>query len=157
MSSLRRHWHLLAVAVCCIALGAGISAITSAGATTTTTTGSSAASSHPTAKRAGIRARGLRRLSQAVQGSAVVHTKNGFATVTFARGTVNAVNGNQLTIAEGTRTATYKTVTLTIPANAIVRDNRSTATLSEVKAGQRVMVVQAPKRTFVIAHTDRTP
>jgi hypothetical protein len=156
MSSLRRHWHLFAVAVCCVALGVGISAITSAGAATSTTS-SSGASSHPAVQRAGIRARGLRRLSRAVQGSAVVHTKNGFATVTFARGTVDAVNGNQLTIAEGRRTATYKTVTLTIPANAVVRDNRSQATLSDIRAGQRVIVVQAPKRTFVIAHTARTP
>ena len=156
MSSLRRHWHLLAVAVCCVALGVGISAITSAGAATSTTS-SSGTAGHPAAKGIGARARGLRRFSHAVQGSAVVHTKNGFATVTFARGTVDAVNGNQLTIAEGTRTATYKTVTLTIPANAVVRDDRSKATLSSVKAGQRVIVVQAPKRTFVIARTPRTP
>ena len=155
MSSIRRHWHLLAVAVCCVALGVGISAITSAGAAPSTAS-ATGASGHPAVKRAGIRARGLRRLSRAVQGSAVVHTKNGFATVTFARGKVEAVSGNQLTIAEGTRTATYKTVTLTIPANAVIRDNRSPATLADVKAGQRVLVVQAPKRTFVIVHTPRT-
>jgi hypothetical protein len=160
MSSIRRHWHLLLVAVCCVGLGAGVSAIASAGARTST---SSAAASnagsakHPAAKHARMKARGLRRLTRAVQGSAVVHTKNGFATVTFARGKVDAVNGDQLTIAEGTRTATYKTVTVTIPANAVVRDDRRTAALSDVKAGQRVLVLQAPKRTYVIARTPRTP
>ena len=156
MSSICRHWRVLAVAVCCVALGAGVSAIATAGATTSTTS-ASGGSGHAAGKRARLRARGLRRLTRAVQGSAVVHTKNGFATVTFARGKVNAVSGNQLTIAEGTRTATYKTVTLTIPANAVVRDDRRTATLSAVKTGQRVLVLQAPKRTYVIARTPRTP
>jgi len=156
MSSIRRHWRLLAVAVCCGALGAGVSAIATAGAATSTAS-TSGGSSHPRAKQARIRAGALRRLTRAVQGSAVVHTKDGFATVSFARGKVEAVNGNQLTIAEGTRTATYKTVTLTIPANAVVRDDRRAATLSAVKTGQRVLVLQAPRRTYVIAHTPRTP
>ena len=151
MSSIRRHWRLLLVAVCCVALGAGVSAIASAGAATSAT----GAAHHPAARRARIRAGGLRRLTRAVQGSAVVRTKDGFATVTFARGKVDAVNGDQLTIAEGTRKATYKTVTLTIPANAVVRDNRQQATLSDVKVGQRVLVLTAPKRTYVIARTPK--
>jgi len=36
-----------------------------------------------------------------------------------------------------------------------VRDNRQTASLSEVKAGQRVLVLTAPRRTYVIAHTPK--
>ena len=158
MSSIRRHWRLLSVAVCCVALGAGVSAITTAGAATSSTS-STGSSSHArkAAKPAAARGRGLRRLTRAVQGSAVVHTKNGFATVTFQRGKVKAVSGQQLTITEGTRKATYKTVTVTIPANAVVRDDRHKASLSDVKAGQRVLVLQAPKRTNVIARTPRTP
>jgi len=84
-----------------------------------------------------------------------VRTRSGFATVTFDRGTVNSVNGQQLTMTEGTAKATYKTVTLTIPSTARVRDNRQQVTLSDLKAGQRVIVVQAPKQAFVVAHTKR--
>ncbi|HEY1714418.1 MAG TPA: hypothetical protein VGG07_16065 [Solirubrobacteraceae bacterium] len=150
MSNIRRHSRLLLVAVCCVAAGAAISAIASAGAATSTShSGTSSAG------RVRARAGGLRRLARAVQGTAVVHTASGFANVTFARGKVDAVNGQQLTIAEGTRRATYKTVTVTVPAGAVVRDNRQHATLSDVKAGQRVLVLTAPKRTYVIARTPK--
>ncbi len=87
----------------------------------------------------------------AVQGSLVVHTKSGFGTVTFERGVVNSVSGNQLTITERTKKAAYKTVTVTIPANANVRVNRQKGTLGQLKPGQHVSVVSAPKRTLVIA------
>jgi hypothetical protein len=149
MSSIRRHSRLLLVAVGCVAMGAGISAIATAGAAT------SSSSSQTAATHAKARKGGLRRLVRGVQGSAVVHTADGFANVTFARGKVDSVNGQQLTIAEGTRKATYKTVTVTVPAGAVVRDNRQTATLSDVKAGQRVLVLTAPKRTYVIARTPK--
>ncbi|MGA9860096.1 MAG: hypothetical protein WBQ18_19680 [Solirubrobacteraceae bacterium] len=147
MSSIFRHSRLLITAVCCLALGAGVSAIASAGAATS-------GSAHAHAK--GAQAKGLRRFARrAVHGDVVVATKNGFATVVFDRGTVQSVNGQQLTIKEGTKKATYKTVTLTIPAGAKVRDNRQAATLSDLKAGQRVLVLQGPKRTLVAAHTLR--
>jgi hypothetical protein len=152
MSSLRRHSRLLAVALCCVAAGAIISAVATAGAATSTTT----SSAHPAAKQLGLRARGARRLLHAVQGSAVVHTAHGFANVTFERGRVDSVSGQRLTIAEGTPKATYKTVTVTDPANAVVRDNRQKAALSDVTAGQRVLVLTGPKRTYVIAHTPRS-
>jgi hypothetical protein len=85
----------------------------------------------------------------------VVHTRSGFVTVTFDRGFVQSVSGQQLTVRVGTRNATYKTITLTIPANARVRDNGHAAKLSDLTAGQRVLVVKGPQRTFVIAHTPR--
>jgi hypothetical protein len=88
-------------------------------------------------------------------GDVVVRTKAGFFTVTFDRGKVDSVSGRQLTITEGTKKASYKTVTLTIPTGATVRDDRHTASLSDLKAGQRVLVLKAPKRTFVIARTPR--
>jgi hypothetical protein len=148
MSYIRRHSQLLLVAVCCIALGAGASLIASAGAAT----GSSGHSGHSKHAKSG----GLRRFaSRAVHGSVVVHAKQGFVTVTFDRGKVESVNGRQLMITEGTKQATYKTVTLTIPANALVRDNRQKATLAAVKPGQRVLVINAPKRTLVVARTPR--
>ena len=149
MSSIRRHSRLLLVAVCCVAVGAGVSAIASAGAATSNAA-SHAASSHVTVRRGG-----LRRLLRAVQGSAIVRTADGFANVSFERGKVVSVSGRQLTLTEGTPKATYKTVTVTVPANAVVRDNRQTASLSEVKAGQRVLVLTAPRRTYVIAHTPK--
>jgi hypothetical protein len=146
MSHIRTHGRLLAVAVCCVALGAGVSAIATAGAAT-------GSSTHPGAA---ARTGALRRFAtRAVHGTVVVHTRSGFATVTFDRGRVDSVTGQQLTLTEGTAKASYRTVTLTIPATARVRDNRQKATLSAVKPGQRVIVVRAPRHTFVIAHTRR--
>ena len=150
MKLLRKHLRLIAVAVTCVAVGAGISAIASAGAAT---------SSHPQARKnqAAKRSQALRAARRAVTGTLVVPTKTGFATVTFERGKVQSVNGQQLTLVEGTPARTYKTVTLTVPANAKVRDNGKASTLSNVTAGQRAIVLQAPKRTFVIARTPRNP
>jgi hypothetical protein len=89
---------------------------------------------------------------RAVEGEIVLATGAGkFTTVTFARGSVSSVSGQQLTIAEGTQRARYRTVTLTIPRTARVRVNRRLATLANVAAGQRVVVIQAPQRTWVIA------
>ena len=151
MSPIRKHSRLLLVAVCCVALGAGVSAIASAGAAT-----GGAAKGSAATKRA--RSGGVKRFAaRAVSGDVVVRTKTGFATVSFERGTVDSVSGQQLTINEGTAKASYKTVTLTIPVDARVRDDRQKATLSDVKAGQRVLVLTAPKQTFVIARTARTP
>jgi hypothetical protein len=140
------------VAVSCAVIGAGASAIASAGASTGTT-GTTAKTAHQHALRAG----GLRRwATRAVQGNLVVKTKAGFVAVTFERGTVQSVAGQQLTMTEGTKTASYKTVILTIPSNALIRDDRQKATLSDLKPGQRVIVVTAPKRTFVVARTPKT-
>ena len=49
--------------------------------------------------------------------------KDGFITVTDDDGIVESVSGDQLTIKEGTKTLTYKTVTLTIPSGAKVKRN----------------------------------
>jgi hypothetical protein len=160
MSSLRKHSRLLAVAVTCVALGAGVGAIASAGAATGGSAKASAAGKHAKhGKRAKQgNAAGLRRYAaRAVDGSIVVRTKGGFKTVTFDRGKVDSVSGQQLTITEGTPKAAYKTLTLTIPAGAVVRDDRQKATLAQVKPGQRVLVLVAPKQTFVIARTPKTP
>ena len=153
MSSIRRHSRLLVIAVCCVALGAGASIIASAGAATKNS-GHTAGAHAKHGKQGGS----LKRFaSHAVQGSVVVHSKKGFVTISFERGKVDSVNGQQLVITEGTPKASYKTVTLTIPANAVVRDNHQKTTLSDLKSGQRVAVVTAPKRTIVVARTPRTP
>ncbi len=152
MSVIRRHSRLMLVAVSCVVIGAGASAIASAGASTTTT----ARAAHH-GHRHGLRAHGPRRWAhRAVQGELVVKTKQGFVNVSFERGKIDSVNGQQLTLTEGTKTASYKTVTLTIPAGARIRDNRKPATMSDLKPGQRVLVLTAPKRTLVIAHTPKS-
>jgi hypothetical protein len=155
MHLIRRHSRLLLVAVCCVALGAGISAIASAGAATGGASSKSAHGAGQHGKAAKTGKGGLRRLARAIQGSAVVRTKDGFKTLTFERGKVASVSGRQLTLTEGTPKATYKTVTVTIPADAVVRDDRQKASLADVKAGQRVLVLDAPQRTYVIARTPK--
>jgi hypothetical protein len=142
MNLIRRNLKLIAVAATCAGIGAGVSAIASAGAAT----------SQPKSARPAV---GLRAVRRAVSGDLVVATKTGFATVTFERGIVTSVSGQQLRLAEGTRARTYQTVTLTIPANAKVRDNGKSTTLANVAVGQRALVVQGPKLTHVIAHTPR--
>ncbi len=39
---------------------------------------------------------------------------------------------------------TYKSVTVTVPSGARIRDNGQQATMSSLKQGQRVVVLQAP-------------
>jgi hypothetical protein len=152
MSMIRKHTRLLLVAICCIAGGAGASVIAGAGAATSST--------HHTATKGAKAAKaghkGLAALARrSVSAQLVVHTKQGFQTVTLDRGVVDSVSGQQLTLTEGTPKATYKAVTLTIPSTARVRDDRQKSTLSAVTPGQRVLVVQAPKRTLVIARTPK--
>jgi hypothetical protein len=83
--------------------------------------------------------------------SVVPNEKGGFDTVTMDRGTFSSLSGEQLTITEGTKSATYKTVTLTIPSDATVYRNGEKATLADIKAGDTVTVVQTPSGTFVNA------
>ncbi len=148
MFHILKHSRLLLVAVCCVAVGAGASVIAGAGAATSP--------AHKADKSHKGHTGGLRRIARrTVHGQFVIHTKAGFRTVTVDRGVVDSVSGQQLKITEGTRTATYKTVILTIPADAVVRDDKQKSSLSSVEAGQRVLVVTAPKRTLVIARTPR--
>ncbi len=96
-----------------------------------------------------------RLLRHVVHGDLVVGHGKTFGNVTIDRGKVVSMTSSSVTIAEGTRKASYKTVTLPIPANARIRDNHKKATLADLKAGQRIMVVKLPKRTLVRAHDAR--
>ncbi|HUA06286.1 MAG TPA: hypothetical protein VMB27_20430 [Solirubrobacteraceae bacterium] len=156
MTYLRKHIKLVLVAAACVTIGAAGSAIATAGAAGTSPTSATGSAASATTPAKTAHARGLL-ARRAVQGAVVVATKNGFETVTLSRGFVQSVSGQQLTIREGTRKATYKTVTLTIPSSAVVRDNRQASTLSALTAGQRVSVAQGPKRTLVVARTLKTP
>jgi hypothetical protein len=154
MNFARKHYKLLVVAAACTAIGAGASAIATAGAagsaaTTTGTTATTGGSGQAHGARGVVSARAIAR--RAVHADAVVATKNGFETVTLDRGFVQSVSGQQLTIKEGTKKVTYKTVTLTIPSSAKVRDDGHAAALSLLTTGQRVGVIQGPNATYVIA------
>jgi hypothetical protein len=93
-----------------------------------------------------------------VHSDAVVpNEKGGFDTVTIDRGSFTSLSGDQLTITEGTKSATYKTVTLAIPSSATVRRNDEKAELSDLKAGDEVLVVQSPNGTSVVAHDAQHP
>jgi hypothetical protein len=147
MSFPRQNSKFVLLALSCLALGAGASAIASAGAATSGT------AQHHLRRHHGLRAARLRRITRhAVHGTMVLATGNGFQTIRFDRGTVASVSGRQLTLTEGSLRTSQRTVTLTIPSSARVRDDHQTASLSALKAGQRVMVIRAPKRTLVIAH-----
>lgn len=154
MTSVLKQWRMVGVGACCAAAGIGAGAVATAGASTSGSSPSTA--KHAGHRHAGDKRGGARALARrAVHGSVVVHAKGGFRTVTWDRGTVSAVNGDQITLAEGTPTATYRKVTLTIPSGARIRDNRAKATLASVKPGQRAIVIRRPKRTVVVAHTPK--
>jgi hypothetical protein len=76
---------------------------------------------------------------------------DGFETITSDRGSFKTLSGNQLTITEGTKKATYKTVTLTIPTGATVIRNDAKAQLTDIKPGDEVMVNTGPPGTTVMA------
>ena len=88
-----------------------------------------------------------------VHEEAVVLNKagNGFITVTADNGSVQTVSGDQLTIKEGVGSVTYKTVTLTIGANAAVTRNFKTASLSDLQSGDHVHVASSSEGTTVHA------
>jgi hypothetical protein len=81
----------------------------------------------------------------------IPNEKGGFDTITMDRGMFSSLSGQKLTITEGTKSATYGSVTLTIPSDATVRRNGETAQLSDIKSGDTVMVMQSPKGTVVDA------
>jgi hypothetical protein len=149
-----RRARVLAVAVSCAGLGAGASVIANAGAASSSPT-RAAHSGHPAAA---ARLGALRRAMYggAVQGNVVVDTKSGWKTVSFERGFIDSVSGNSLTLREATRKATYETVTLTIPDSAVVRSQGQRVSLSQLTAGEHVLVLRGPARTFVIARSPAT-
>jgi hypothetical protein len=150
MSFLRHNSKLVVVALCCLVVGGGASAIAGAGAAT----GNGSHARHDLRAHRGLRAEHLRKIARhAVQGTVVLATRHGFQTVSFDRGTVASVSGRQLTLTEGNARTAKRDVTVTIPAAARVRDNRQQASLSALKPGERVIVVRMPTRTLVLAHT----
>ena len=155
MGRIRQNWKFGAVAASCLVIGAGAGAsmIASAGAATTTSSAAAGTTATP-AHHCRLRARRL--LGRTVHGDFVVATKNGFVTITVDRGRVQSVNGQQLTLTEGTKTATYKTVIADHSDQRQGPRQRQARSLGDVKAGQRATVVQGPQHTWVIARDVKT-
>jgi hypothetical protein len=86
-----------------------------------------------------------------VHSEAIVPNKAGgaFITVTTDSGTVKSVPGDDLTITEGTKTLTYKDVTITIPSDATVYRNGAKAALGDLQAGDHVRVSRSSDGAFV--------
>jgi hypothetical protein len=131
------------VAALCVALGAAGGIASSGAATSTTKKSNASRSGRPGGPPGG----------RAVHEDAVVLNKAGtaFITATEDSGALVSVSGDQLTIKEGTKSVTYKTLTLTIPSGATIKRNGSTAQLSDLKAGDRVHVTKSSDGTTVFA------
>jgi len=146
--------HLIrtsAVGLTCAAVGAGAGVLGSA-------SGASPANVAHTNRGHAAAAGHLRALRRAVHADAVVPVAGGgFATVTYDRGFLTSVSGNQLTLREGNKKATYRSVTLTIPSGATVRLDRKPAQLAQLQVGDRVRVFHGPKRTRVAALDKQAP
>src|SRR4051794_23065912 len=101
----------LIVGVLCAVLGAGFVLVADA------QTGQHGSKRHHRTHR-GFAHAGARAVKRAVHAEAVVPVQNGtkFATVTYDRGTVKSVAADSITLTEGTRKATYKDVTVSVPA-----------------------------------------
>ncbi len=138
-----KSMRTVGVAALCVAVGAAGGIASSGAATSKAKKAGSSRAGRPPGGPGG----------RAVHEDTVVLNKAGtaFITATEDSGTVVSVSGDQLTIKEGTKSVTYKTVTLTIPSGATVRRNGSTAQLSDLKAGDRVHVTQSSDGTTVFA------
>ncbi len=97
---------------------------------------------------------------RAVHSVSVVLNKagTGFDTITTDSGTVQSVDmtNSRLTIVEGTKTVTYKTVTLTIPTGATIVRDFKTAKLSDLTSGDHATVSASSGGTTTVFAIDST-
>jgi hypothetical protein len=127
-----------------LALVASTAAISAGGAFAIDAAVSSAGSHH--------HARFGRIAHRVVHAELVVARRDGtFPTITIDRGQITGVDGSTLHLREGTAKALYKTVDLTLPADAVVRVNGHRGSISDLHAGMRAAVAQLPKHTVVRA------
>ncbi|MGH2911150.1 MAG: hypothetical protein ACRDJ3_01600 [Solirubrobacteraceae bacterium] len=141
------------VAVACLAVGA-LAGITGGSAATTKSTKARAANAQAGhyGRHGGPPPGG----PPPVHSVSVVPNKEGtaFDTVTLDSGTVQSVSGQELTIDEGTKKLTYKTVTLTIPAGASVRRDGKTAQLGELQKSDHAIVFASSDGTTRVDAAD---
>jgi hypothetical protein len=74
-----------------------------------------------------------------------------FITETEDSGTIASVSGRDVTIAEGIGAVTYKDVTITLPTDATIERNGKTATVDDLKAGDRIHVTRSSDGTSALA------
>ncbi|PTL59734.1 hypothetical protein [Paraconexibacter algicola] len=153
----RSSIRLTGFAVGCIAVGAAGSTIVAASAESPARSSGAAKQAAGAGKGARAADPVLRAARRAVHAELTVATKDGFDEVVVDRGVVTAIRGDALTLRQGTKRRSGETVTVTIPQDARVRVDRKAAKLSDVRAGQRVAVLQLPRRTVVRAVTPKTP
>jgi hypothetical protein len=145
----------LAAVTAAIAQGSGTTKSSSAKSKATTAHGAQASGTAPPGAMGGPDGDMHGPGGGAVHSVSVVPDKAGtsFITLTSDRGTVKSVDsaGATITITEGTKSATYKTLTLSVPSGAkVIRDGK-TATLAEVKAEDHVSVSSSTEGTTVFA------
>jgi GTPase involved in cell partitioning and DNA repair len=145
----RKTWAgAIAVAATCALVGAASGIATSSAASTAASTAkaskiSSGATGRPFGGPGGMSVHSVSaQLNKA--GTA-------FITVTTDQGTVTAISGNDITLHEGTKTVTYKDVTVTVPDGATVTRDDATASLSDIKVGDRVSISSSSDGTVVRA------
>jgi hypothetical protein len=153
---MKRRW-IITAGVALISAAAGAAAGITGGTAATTGKGARAGSA---AAHGGWALRGRPPLAHgfAVHDVAVVLNKagDGFITVTSDSGTLQSVSGDQLTLKEAVGSATYRTVTLTIPSGATVMRNFKAASLFDLRAGDRVHVSSSTEGTTVLADDGST-
>ena len=145
----------LAAVTAAIAQGSGTTKSSSAKSKATTAHGAKASGSAPPGAMGGPDGEMHGPGGGAVHSVSVVPDKAGtsFITLTTDRGTVKSVDsaGATITIDEGTKSATYKTLTLTVPSGAKVMRDGKTASLAEIKAEDNVSVSSSTEGTTVFA------
>jgi len=79
--------------------------------------------------------------------------KTAYITQTTDEGTVESVDSGAgtITLVEGTKSVTYKTVTVTVPSGATITLDRKSSTLGALVAGDRVSVSSSSDGTDVMA------
>jgi hypothetical protein len=151
----------IAAACAAAALTAGIAE--GSGTTTSTTTQSSTATQPSTTSGAAMPGRdghggppgGHGPGRDAVHSVDVVlnKAKSAYITQTTDEGTVESIDssGGSITLLEGTKSVTYKTVTVTVPSSATVTLDGKTSTLGALAAGDRVSISSSSDGTDVAA------
>jgi predicted RNA-binding protein len=142
-----RFIRTAAIGVLCAVVGTAAGIAGSSAATSSKSSSKSSRASHAGRPAGPFRLGG----GPPVHSEAVVLNKAGdkFITVTTDAGTVKSVSGDQLTITEGTKNLTYKDVTVTVSSDATVYRNGAKAALSDLQAGDHVLVSQSSEGTFV--------
>jgi hypothetical protein len=141
-----------ATASVCAVIGAGVGIASSAAsprhASTHTTTTS--ANSAPWGPAGGFFLGGF-----PVHADQVILDKagTGYITQTVDDGTLSSVSSDQLSVTEAIKSVAYKTVTLTIPTGATIALDGNTASVSDLRSGDFVLVRQSADGTSVSAQT----